>query len=314
MDLVEVNRNMLGAVPGRSRFNDRIDALHILMNASGFAATPLSARLAEAGAARLIMRPRASGWADGAAAIAESLADVAVGLDEGGTFIASASAAGLFALRCSAPHRTPNGLLSLIPAVAATGICARALEPLIAVARICADPPLRQPSSQRLLLLDVRGMIEPKAIAALSPVIDELRGRFRTIEPAPIKCGDLEGWRRLAQALAGASIRLDETSTGVAAISRRLVGAMQQQHARIAAGLRQLVGKDGVLCLPAPLGGEGTGAAIAGERLSAIAELAGLPHLLLPVVGTSAGGIGLSLVGPRRSERQLLTLGLDLVG
>ena len=88
-------------------------------------------------------------------------------------------------------------------------------------------------------------------------------------------------------------------------------------RARFTAHLEALLGTDGVLLLPtmpdiAPLRSD-TDAALEDYRNRAIrllcaAGLAGLPQLSLPLAGRDGAPMGLSLLGPRGSDRALVAM------
>ena len=95
----------------------------------------------------------------------------------------------------------------------------------------------------------------------------------------------------------------------------------QEGRRRIGQRLRDIVGNDGVICLPtapgpAPLCAA-TGEAVEAfrqraQRLTCIAGLSGLPQISIPAAAIDGAPIGISLIGPPGRDLDLLALAVAL--
>jgi len=97
--------------------------------------------------------------------------------------------------------------------------------------------------------------------------------------------------------------------------------ALKADRAATAARLREVVGDDGIICLPtapgpAPLR-TATGDAVEAfrqraQRLTCIAGLSGLPQISIPVATVDGAPVGLSLIAPPGRDLDLLALAVAL--
>jgi amidase len=103
-----------------------------------------------------------------------------------------------------------------------------------------------------------------------------------------------------------------------ATITRDQVAAATARRRDITANVERILGDDGVICLPtsprvAPLCGTPTDRVEVeyrnqAMRLLCIAGLSGLPQISLPMAAIDGLPLGLSLIGPRNSDRALIAL------
>jgi amidase len=103
--------------------------------------------------------------------------------------------------------------------------------------------------------------------------------------------------------------------------SRQDVTPAHAARAKIGQRLREIVGEDGIICLPtapgpAPLR-TATGEAVEAfrqraQRLTCIAGLSGLPQISIPAAEIDGAPIGLSLIGPPGRDLDLLALAVEL--
>lgn len=92
-------------------------------------------------------------------------------------------------------------------------------------------------------------------------------------------------------------------------------------RAGIASRLREIVGDDGVICLPTAPGPAPLRAATGddveafrqrAQRLTCIAGLSGLPQISIPAATVDGAPVGLSLIGPPGRDLDLLAMAVQL--
>lgn len=269
-----------------------------------------------------------------AAAVAAALADTALGTDTGGSVRIPASYCGLFGMRPSHGALSLAGVVPLAPSLDTVGWFARDAEMLERVGAALL-PGASAPAEGPLLRVREAWINAMPAVAeALHTALERLEGIFGTaldLTVAPEGLPALyEHFRAIqgeeAWVSQGAWIEAVKPAFGPGVGERfaagRAVDAATAAAARafrqaFEARLRPLLAGGAVLVYPtspcpAPLLSatmeEQTLVRESSLRVTAIAGLAGLPEVTLPVGHAAGGPVGLSLVGARGSDRALLAL------
>lgn len=276
-----------------------------------------------------------------AAAVSGRLCDVALGTDTGGSVRAPASHCGLLGLRPTHGRVSLQGALDLAPSLDTCGWFARDASTFARVADVLlgADPaPL--PARPRLLwpqaLWDLAVPAAAEAARAAAARVQDVLG---PAAPAEVVRDSLDAmyWHfrhlqgREAWTTDGPLIERYAPPLGPG-VAERFAWSRQVSDAQVAAGqayrealraqLDALLGEDGVLLLPtmpdvAPL--RSTPEAALEDyrnraiRLLSLSGLTGTPQLSLPLawrtdLGERPVPLGLSLLGPRGSDRSLVAL------
>ncbi len=271
-----------------------------------------------------------------ASAVAGGLVDFALGSDTGGSVRVPASYCGIYGLRPSHGRLALDGIMPLAPSFDTVGWFARDAAVLRRVGEVLFGAVAGDvPAPGRLLLAeDAFEAAEPSAQAALAPLVERLEarlGKARRVRPGD-QGGGLEAWMlrfRVLQAreiwaTQGAWIETAKPAFGpeiaerfawVQTTSDAEAEAAKPEREAFAARLAELLGGDGLLCLPSAPGiaprldtpaadlVEHRGRALG---LTCIAGLARLPQVSLPLAQVEGCPLGLSLIGPAGSDLGLL--------
>jgi amidase len=274
-----------------------------------------------------------------AAAVSHGLCDFALGTDTGGSVRAPASHCGLYGLRPTHGAVSLSDAVALSPSFDTCGWLTRDAETFARVADVllpaAATPQAASADHWQLLWpSDVWALLAAaatpsteaaaqKVIGALGPArplnvamesFDAMYWHFRHIQGREAWMSDGAFIQRYAPPL-GPGVA--ERFAWSAQVSDEQVAAATTFRARFTAHLEALLGTHAALLLPtmpdiAPLKSEPESAledyrnrAI---RMLCISGLSGLPQLSLPLAGHSGAPMGLSLLGPRGSDRALVAL------
>ncbi len=275
-----------------------------------------------------------------AAATAAGLCDFAIGSDTGGSVRAPASYCGLFGIRPSHGRLPLERTMPLAPSFDVPGYFADDAGIFARVAPVFLGPDERRFSLSRLMRAnDTFTLLMGDGEAnALAPAEGQVANRFDDIEGVTVATDGLDDWYwvfRHLQALEawqahGAWIEKHdpEMTPGVRerfefgkTVSREDQASAEAARQVIRRRLDTLVGDDGILMLPsvpsiAPLCDIGAEALqVFRERALAIlciSGLSGLPQVSLPLAKFDGCPLGLSLIGPRGSDRALVDLGVAI--
>lgn len=271
-----------------------------------------------------------------ASAVAGGACDFALGSDTGGSVRIPGSYCGLFGIRTSHGRLALDGIMPLAPSFDTIGWFARDPALLRQVGEVLLGPEGETEPTGLLFPEDAWALADAPVRDALLPFLETLQARFGVAERVVLgePGGGLARWmlhfRHLQaaeiRALHGAWIAEAEPEFG-AEVGERFAWALglpaalaedaKPEREAFADRLRDLLRNGALLCLPtapgiAPL----LDASLESLRmhrgrllsLTAIAGLARLPQVTLPLAQVSGCPVGLSLVGMRGSDGLLLRL------
>lgn len=288
------------------------------------------------------VNPRAIGRVAGgsssgsASAVAGGLVDVSLGTDSGGSVRVPSSYTGLYGLRPTHGSIPVDGMMTQAPTFDTVGFFASDAARFATLGDVLLpDAPGQGTIDEVLVATDAFGVVDDAVRSALSDAVQSVRGAFGHSSDVVLAPEGLSLWcnnQRILQAFefgrtfADWIDRVNPTFSfevgRTLALAARLTDAdvVAPNAVRAAARMRldELLGDSRVICLPTtpqlPLRRNATlgEMAMACDRiveLTCIAGLAGLPQVNLPL-GWTIGGVpvGLSLIGPRGADRQLLEI------
>jgi amidase len=271
-----------------------------------------------------------------AAAVSHGLVDFALGTDTGGSVRAPASHCGLVGLRPTHGRVSLQGCLDLAPSLDTCGWFARDLPTFARVADVLLGTDATAlPDRVRLLWpREVWALLAPEVVQALADPCRRIQAELGVAAPVDVVLDDFDAMYWQFRHLQGFEAWLTDgefidrhrppLGPGVAerfawsrAVTRAQYDAAAAFRARFTQRLEQVLGSDGVLLMPtmpdvAPLVAAPE-TALEGYRNAAIrglcvAGLAGVPQLSLPWGRRLGAPLGLSLLGPRGSDRSLVHL------
>ena len=274
-----------------------------------------------------------------AAAAAGGLVDFTIGTDCGGSVRLPASFCGLFGFRPSHGRITLEGCMPLASSFDTFGWFARDPGMLARIGEVLLEETPRAMRPKRLLMAeDAFTAAGADVTAALQGALEKLRDfvgaeqsaviagdglaacfqTFRTLQGAEIWANHQE-WIERAQPSFGPGVR--ERFAWAATVSASDVAEAKKRREMFAERVHHMLSDGSVLCLP-------TAPGIAPERgasgevlddfrarameLLCTAGLAGLPQITLPLASLDNCPLGLSLVGRRGSDMELLILAENL--
>jgi amidase len=278
-----------------------------------------------------------------AAAVSNRLCDFALGTDTGGSVRAPASHCGLLGLRPTHGRISLAGVLDLSPSFDTCGFFARDTSTFARVADVLlgslADDPQplpggSQPTPRLLWPSEIWALLAPEVAQAAGAAADRVQAVLGRAAPVEVVRDGFDAmfWQfrylqgREAWMTDGPLIERYAPPLGPG-VAERFAWARQVSDAQVAEArafraayadqIVDLLGRDGVLLMPtmpdvAPLRSASEASLEdyrnRATRMLCIAGLAGLPQLSLPLVQRDGSTMGLSLVGPRGSDRALVAL------
>ncbi len=271
-----------------------------------------------------------------AAAVAGGYVDFAFGTDCGGSVRLPASYCGILAMRPTHGRVSGEGVLPFAPAFDSVGWFAKDADTLLRVGRILLDDPNTAPPPKRLLIAkDAFEVVEPRIARALDDAVSALRGHFETVEEVTVSPNGFDNWKECFRIIQAAQIwksmgewvsrNNPEFGPGIrerfeiaATVTRMEVLREEGRRKNIIDRLKTLIRRGDVLCLPtspriAPLLNTPTDSLEVTYRYQAMALLSiaghgGLPQINLPLARLDACPLGLSIIGQRGSDVQLMQL------
>lgn len=274
--------------------------------------------------------------------ISNRIVDVATGSDTGGSVRAPASYCGLIGLRTTHGRVSLDRTMPLAPSFDVFGWFAKDAETYAAVGDVILDDdeddtPLTRliasPNLDALLLSDADYLAYAKA----AEQVEKHFGTERECSEVPFdiekaywafrKCQAYDSWQALGPWI---SSRKPDLGPGIKerfafgeSLSKEEFEASTGDRLDMRVKLEEWIGKDGLLVLPTvpscgPLKSESE------ETLQAFREQAlmllclsgnsGLPQITLPLAEVYGAPLGLSLIGPRGSDKRLIAIAKDMLG
>ena len=275
-----------------------------------------------------------------ASAVAGGAADFALGTDCGGSVRLPASYCGIFGIRPTVDRVPLDGVIPFGPPFDVAGWFARDAELLETVGRVLLDESEPPPEPRRLLRgTDAFEAVEGRIEAALESAVARVEDALGPATDVSISEDGLGHWFETFRIVQGASIwsNLGEWITATrprlgpgakmrldwaAGLDPVEVAAAREDHAAIRQRIESAIGEGDVLVIPtspraAPLKNTPIDDIEIRFRnqamhLLCIAGLGGLPQISLPMAEIDGLPLGLSLIGPRGADMQLLALARKL--
>jgi amidase len=269
-----------------------------------------------------------------ASAVAGRLADIGLGSDTGGSVRAPASYCGLFGIRPTHGALSLAGAWPLAPSFDTAGWFARDAATFGKVADVLFGPLAKAtPRPRWLIAADALALAEPATERALRAAIGRAAQRLGEMAEVEI-VGDAEanfqafrtiqaweGWQSDGALITRYAMPLGPPVRDRFAFGATLKKAGLKPHAAhlkaVRARLDKLLGKDGVVLLPtvpgpAPRLSDDEAALndyrLRAQKLLCLSGLSGLPQVTIPATLVDGAPVGLSLLGPRSSDRWLIEL------
>ncbi|WP_282602895.1 amidase [Paracoccus sp. PARArs4] len=265
-----------------------------------------------------------------AAAVAGGLADIAIGSDTGGSVRAPASFCGIWGLRPTHGRVSLEGAMALAPSFDTCGVFARDGGTLArAVDALMDDDPLPLDDPEYLLAADMAAELAPPARAILSDFAQGFDPRDVKVFPEGVDAAHAvflgamtadckEAILPFIRASGMPLVRgIDGRAAAAKAMPADRIETARAARRDYAAHVAGVLGRRGVIIAPAshdvsfrldaPVEVFDTyrhGA----QRLLCAAGMAGLPQVVLPAGRIEGAPFGLSLIGPRGSDRSLVAL------
>lgn len=276
-----------------------------------------------------------------ASAVASGACDFALGTDSGGSVRVPASFCGLYGIRPTHGRVDFTGITVQAPSADTCGWFTRDAPTFARVAEVLfgASLPERLPT-MLLVATDAFGFADEDVASALQPLVDRVAavvGRRQDVTLAP---QGLSAWQRAQRVLQSSEAWktfepwLDRCNPRLAwTVARGLVqGSMLTDAERGAASLvrieararlRQLLPPGTILCMPTtPFAAPRKGLPVHEltpfrERISCLTShggLTGVPQLNLPGATVDGAPVGLSIVGGRGADLDLIRIAVALEG
>ena len=267
-----------------------------------------------------------------AAAVAGGLVDFALGTDCGGSVRLPASYCGVYGIRTSHGLVPTDGIVPLAPGFDTVGWFARDATAMLRVGDVLLPEASAFVPKRLLIAADSFALVGASINDTLRAGLAMVKAAFSTVEEINVYTGDLSEWPAAFRVLQGREIRenhgawvdkhrpqfgpgIRERFAWTATIDPAEVASAKPVREKVAQHMDALLGDDALLVLPtapgiAPMLNTPTEELEAFRArafaLLAIAGLARLSQISLPVGISEGCPIGLSLIAPRNRDRALL--------
>lgn len=276
-----------------------------------------------------------------ASAVASGACDFALGTDSGGSVRVPASFCGLYGIRPTHGRIDFAGIAVQAPSADTCGWFSRDAATFARVGEVlfAAPMPERLPTTL-LVAMDAFGFADDAVRHALMPLVDRLAERIGARREVTLAPQGLSVWQRAQRVLQSSEAWttfapwLDACNPRLAfSVARALVqGAMMTDQERSAATLMRIEARarlarlltpGTILCLPttpfpAPLAGQPTSALNPlRERIGCLTShggLTGVPQVSIPGATVDGAPVGLSIIGARGTDLDLIRVAVAMEG
>jgi amidase len=274
-----------------------------------------------------------------ASATAGGLVDFAIGSDTGGSVRLPASYCGVYGIRTTHGRIPLSAAVPLAPSYDTAGWFSRSADMMQTIGDVLLDG-ARAPRkiTKVLVARDLFAAIDDRVTAALQPSVDKLLALVGTSEAVDVANGDIAAWRNVfrviqseeAWAAQGEWILATKPKFGPG-VKERFAAAALMDTAEIAAAkalretivarLLSLMTPDTVMVLPtspgiAPLlntpADQLDAFRFRAIELLCLAGHAGLPQISIPAATLDGCPLGLSIIGARNCDEDILALAVEL--
>ena len=271
-----------------------------------------------------------------AAAVAGGAADSALGSDTGGSVRVPASVCGIYGIRPSHGRVSLEGVNPLAPSFDTVGWFARESGLMERVGAVLLGEDTANLVAGAARISDAFALAEPTVRATIEPLV--ARAEAMLGRRPPVEIGGLGDWLVAFRKLQAREIwevhgpwiekvhprfgpEVAARMEWARSVASQPAGDEADRRRAFAARMAAVLGSIGILLLPttpdiAPLRGlEGASSQSFRDRTlstTCIASLARLPQVNIPAGRVNGCPVGLSLMGPRGSDRALLRLAVQL--
>jgi len=270
-----------------------------------------------------------------AAAVAGGLVDFALGTDCGGSIRIPASYCGIVGLRPTHGRVPDKGALPFAPSFDVAGWLARDIALYEKIGNVLLGEDSTPAPTRLIVAEDAWALVEKPVAEALQPALARVKAAMAKSEQTRVSPEGLANWFEVFRTLQAAEIwatlggwitevkpqlgpGVKERIAFAATVPPEAVVAANVRRREITAHVEQLLGDDGMICLPtspraAPPRNAPTDQVEVEYRnqamcLLCIAGLAGLPQISLPMGTIDGLPLGLSLLGARGSDKALIAI------